>query len=386
MKLLKKTVEKDGSGVLSIQTQNAEDLWHLWNLVTKGDRVTNTTFRKVVKTTATGTTTNSRKQVTLTIEIEDINYTETELRLKGKTTTDTEHVKRGSYHTLTIGTNDTFQLSKDKWDAIFLQRVDDACNPNISADVAAVILQSGTAHVCLITNNRTIVRSDVNVVIPKKRAGSANRHDQGVDRFYATLATAVEKHVDFDVVKCLIIASPAHYKEEFVDYFLRTISNDKQRANVKSKILSINSTSGHLHALSGVLQDPDVKRQIDDTKAFKEAAKLGEFLDMLNSKPDWAFFGVKHCSAAADQSAIDTLLVTDGLFRSEDPGLRTKYVELTDKVRDCGGKVFVFSSEHETGRKLDQLSGVAAILRQPLPSLHDLEMDDPENYDSEDHD
>jgi len=38
---------------------------------------------------------------------------------------------------------------------------------------------------------------------------------------------------------------------------------------------------------------------------------------------------------------------------------------LVDKIRDLGGNVYLFSSGHVTGEKLNDLSGVAAILRFP---------------------
>jgi len=42
-----KHIEKDGSGYVKLTPQSAEDLWHLYNLITKGDEVQSTTFRKV---------------------------------------------------------------------------------------------------------------------------------------------------------------------------------------------------------------------------------------------------------------------------------------------------------------------------------------------------
>ena len=38
-----------------------------------------------------------------------------------------------------------------------------------------------------------------------------------------------------------------------------------------------------------------------------------------------------------------------------------------------GGNVYIFSSMHVSGQQLQQVSGVAAILRYPLPDLEELE-------------
>jgi hypothetical protein len=78
---------------------------------------------------------------------------------------------------------------------------------------------------------------------------------------------------------------------------------------------------------------------------------------------------------ANEEMAIETLLITDALFRSQEITTRKKYVDLVEQVRENGGNVRVFSSLHVSGDKLGLLSGVAAILRFPLPEL---EVDDDE--------
>lgn len=59
---------------------------------------------------------------------------------------------------------------------------------------------------------------------------------------------------------------------------------------------------------------------------------------------------------AAERGAIDTLMVTDGLFRAADVKTRATYVELVDAVRAGGGKVVLFSSLHASGEQLTQAS------------------------------
>ena len=90
---------------------------------------------------------------------------------------------------------------------------------------------------------------------------------------------------------------------------------------------------------------------------------------MIDVCPEKAFYGFKHVSKANEELAIESLLVTDELFRSSDVKTRKSYVSLVESVRENGGQVFVLSSLHESGKQLQQVSGVAAILRYPLPDL-----------------
>ena len=50
----------------------------------------------------------------------------------------------GAYHTVDLELNRKFTLAKECWDAVVLERVDNACDPAQNADVAAVVMQEGT--------------------------------------------------------------------------------------------------------------------------------------------------------------------------------------------------------------------------------------------------
>lgn len=68
------------------------------------------------------------------------------------------------------------------------------------------------------------------------------------------------------------------------------------------------------------------------------------------------------------------LCCADKLFRINNVAKRKKYADLVEGVRDAGGEALVFSSMHVSGEQLNNLSGVAAVLRFPLPELEDQEL------------
>uniref|UniRef100_A0A7S2R622 eRF1 domain-containing protein n=1 Tax=Eucampia antarctica TaxID=49252 RepID=A0A7S2R622_9STRA len=133
------------------------------------------------------------------------------------------------------------------------------------------------------------------------------------------------------------------------------------------------ASSGHKHALEEVFSDPDIMCQITDTKVAKEVNVLNKFMRMMDTNPDKAYYGYCHVAKANEELAIESLLVTDELFRSSDIVTRKKYVRLVESVRENGGIVYIFSSLHVSGAQLQQVSGVAALLRYPLPDLDALE-------------
>ena len=125
-----------------------EDMWHVYNLLQEGDGIRASTLRKVVTESATGSTGANKVRTMLTVAIESIDYgfDGCMLRVKGKNVEENQYVKMGQYHTLDIELNRKFTLSKEEWDTYSLDRLDVACDPTKSADLAAIVMSEGSVH------------------------------------------------------------------------------------------------------------------------------------------------------------------------------------------------------------------------------------------------
>lgn len=64
-----------------------------------------------------------------------------------------------------------------------------------------------------------------------------------------------------------------------------------------------------------MLTDSALVSRISDTKAAAEVKILETFYTMLQTDPSRAFYGQKHVQAACEAQAIETLLISDKLFR-----------------------------------------------------------------------
>ncbi len=118
----------------------------------------------------------------------------------------------GAYHTLDLELNRQFKITKEEWDVIALERIDEACDVSKRADIAAIVLEEGLANLCLVTQSMTIVKSKIQTSIPKKRRGASSDHEKGVQKFYNQIMQVIVKYVDFSIVKVLVIASPGFVK------------------------------------------------------------------------------------------------------------------------------------------------------------------------------
>lgn len=223
----------------------------------------------------------------------------------------------GAYHTIDLELNRKFEVTKPEWDSIALERVDSACDVTQNADVAAVVMQEGIAHICLITSNMTIVRSKIDMSIPRKRKNMPSQHEKGLAKFYDAVMQGILRHVNFDIVKCVLVASPGFVKDQFHEYMYQQAakSDIKVLLENKGKFMLIHASSGFKHSLKEVLQDPSVMTKMSDTKAAGEVKRLEAFYTMLQCEPARAFYGKKHVQQAVDAQAVETLLISDNLFR-----------------------------------------------------------------------
>ncbi len=92
--------------------------------------------------------------------------------------------------------------------------------------------------------------------------------------------------------------------------------------------------------------------------------------------PDKVCYGKRSVEFAMENQAVDILLISDKLFRAKNVAVRKAYVHMVEVAERNGLQAVIFSSMNPSGERLDNLSGVAAILRYPLPGIDDIEEED----------
>ncbi|KAJ1038286.1 hypothetical protein NDA10_000380 [Ustilago hordei] len=421
MKITSRHIEKDGSGRITIVPEEDEDMYHLYNLIETGDRVRAAAVRRVQSESSTGSIESHRVRLNLTIEVVKTTFDATgssappdpsaaaaaaaaagaapanaassstvneeevsraaavggsggdgaTLQVAGRVVEENAHVKMGAYHTLDLEVNRALTITKESWDAVHLERLGESTDVNQRAEVGAVVLGDGTAAVCLLTGHMTVVRQRIDVAIPRKRKGlPATAAEKATARFYVQVYNAVVKLLELPALRLVILASPGFTRDSVYDFLFEEATRRSDKiligSEARRKFLKVHCSSPHVHSLMEVLRSPQVNAQLKDTKFAREGQLLERFTKQLASDELRAWYGEKHVLLAASRGAIGVLLISDGLFRAADPARRKKFVELVEDVRAQGGEVAIFSSMHESGRQLNALTGIAAILTYPL--------------------
>lgn len=383
MKLINNHFEKDSSGSVTLVAEDKEDLFTLYNLIQKRDEVELKTMRNIKKSGKDGSKGSKakieKKLLRLKIDVEEIDFTPQDevMRLRGKTTEPVEDVPVGTYHTAEIDFKHPFTLYKDDWDEIAFELINKSCSIDEKAEVGAVVLQEGVAHICLITENMTVLRQKIERSIPRKKRGDSSAHDKSLDKFYELVSNTLVRDLNISKLKAIILASPGFTANGLFDkiFQIATLNNDKLLLQARSKFIVAHSSTGFLQGLDEVLKTEEIQKQLSTTKFAKDVLLLDEFFKALNADDGKAWYGPKECEKAINMGAVKNLLLTDSLFRSDDIAERKKYIELSEIVKNTGGEVTIFSSLHESGIQLDQVTGVAVILNYPV---YDLDEDEDE--------
>ncbi|PLN76352.1 eRF1 domain 1-domain-containing protein [Aspergillus taichungensis] len=393
MRLIKNKVELNGSGTVTLCPEEPEDMWHAYNLIRPGDLLRASAIRRVTTTQDTGSTSSARVHLTLEIRVKSLDFDpqSSQLHVGGQIVNETPHTKVGQHHTLDLELNRNFTLEKEigaagegvGWDSIAIQMLKDAVDEGGKrrAEAIAVVMQEGVAHICFIGQFQTVLKQKVEMSVPRKRQGSSD-HDKGLSKFYQTTLDTLLRQMEFNTsatsqtsnepVRPILLASPGFVAAGFQKHIQSAAATTTPALKrLVPSLVVVHSASGYLHSLTEVLQSPAVKSILADTKYARETKLMDQFQEQLRKETNRATYGPREVESAVDQGAVGrgggVLIVSNRLFRSQDVAERKRWVSLVDRVRDIeGGEVRVLSSDHESGRRLDSLGGVAALCTFPV--------------------
>ncbi|RMJ24708.1 Translation factor pelota [Aspergillus sp. HF37] len=408
MRLIKNKIEYNSSGSVILCPEEPEDMWHAYNLIRPGDLLRASAIRRITTTQETGSTSSSRVHLTLAIRVKNLDFDpqSAQLHVGGQIVNETPHTKIGQHHTLDLELNRNFTLEKEVgaggdgqgvgWDSVAVQMLTDAVDEGGKrrAEAVAVIMAEGIAHVCFIGQFQTILKQKVEMSVPRKRAVGSD-HDKGMSKFYQTTLDTLLRQLDFntsstslsssDPVRPVLLASPGFVAAGFQKHIqTQAATSVPALKRLLPSIVVVHAASGYLHSLAEVLQSPAVKSILADTKYARETKLMDDFLGQLRKETNKATYGPREVESAVDQGAVGrgggVLIISNRLFRSQDVAERKRWVGLVDRVRDVeGGDVRILSSDHESGKRLDGLGGVAALLTFPI--LDEDLVDDDEEED-----
>jgi protein pelota len=351
MKLIHSDFKK---GTVKLQVTVPEDFWYLSQIIEAGDLLSGKTVRKVTIGSAESKTAHVQKPVFLQIKVESLEFTHgvTALRVSGKITDGPEDVPRGNYHTITLELNSEYTLQKEEWLTYHRSQLKEAAT--VSAQVLLICILDRDEAILALSRRwgievLTKIRGD-----PEKKEKRSHSKSTMYDDLTQLITSANIRYNPSSI----IIASPAFYKDELAKLM--------KEPPIKKKLVLATCSSVSENAFQEVLKRPETKHATQQMHIAEEEAAVDRLL-MALAKSNKATYGFDHVRKAADAGAVAELLITNEFITSKQRAGTFKDVNnLLKTVENLDGKLHIISTDHEAGKKIQGLGGIAAVLRYNL--------------------
>jgi protein pelota len=96
---------------------------------------------------------------------------------------------------------------------------------------------------------------------------------------------------------------------------------------------------------------------------MEEIGAVNEVLRRIGASSGDVSYGLDEVEGDAKAGAVEALLICGEALREAGDELRARLEGVIKSVEDKGGRVIIVSGDHEGGRALSSLGGIAALLR-----------------------
>jgi protein pelota len=355
-----KIIEKNlRQGFVKVVPTSEDDLWHLYNVIFKGDEVYAFSSR-AIKTDQEYSRPKSAERVSafMGVKVESVTWDKFlgKLRVHGIICHAPEIIPTGAHHTLNITLNQPLTIVKKEWSPHLLDRLKQA---SLSEKPMIILSIDDEGFALAETRQYGIeIKLEERIKLPGKHEAE-KRSSATKEYFNRVIASLTQLWTPAH--NPIIIVGVGFLKNDFAK-FLADEAVEISNSVVDVKSVNNDGVAGIYEALrSGVLlKSAKQLRIVDETEIMEEVMKR------LGKDEGTVTYGLEQVEAAANLGAVEKLVVADTMLRDAVDEQRLKIEELMHSVEQRRGTVTVVSTEHEAGAKLLALGGIAALLRFPI--------------------
>jgi protein pelota len=355
-----KIVEKNlHQGFVKVVPDTPDDLWHLYNIVYKGDEVYAYTSR-AIKTDSEASRPKSAERVSafMGVKVEYVNWDKFlgKLRVHGLICHAPDIIPTGAHHTIALGLNQQFTIVKGQWSKHLLDRLTMA-----SESEKPLLILSIDDEVFAIAETRQYgveIKLEERIRLPGKN--EPDKRVEGTKAYFRKVLTSLtqlwtQNH------NPLVIIGVGFVKNDFARY-LSEEAKDMYKHVSDIKNVNNGGSAGIYEALrSGVLL-----KTINQLRVVEETEAMEEILKRLGKGEDTITYGLTGVEEAIQMRAVEKLVIADTALRDAEENQRLKLENLMRDVERQNAKITVVSTEHEAGSKLLSLGGIVTLLRFPI--------------------
>lgn len=356
MKIIEKNLHQ---GFVKVVPDSADDLWHLYNIVYKGDEVYAYSSR-AIKSDSESSRPKSGERVSafMGVTVESVAWDKFlgKLRVHGLICHAPDIIPTGAHHTISVALNQQVTIVKKEWAKHALDRLTRASQTEKPMLIIAIddegfaIAETKQYGVEIKVEERTKLPGKLEA---EKRSGATNEY------FKRALNTL--NQIWAPTHNPIVIVGVGFMKSEFAK-FVSDHASDISEAVADVKSVNNGGISGIYEALrSGVLL-----RAAHQMRVVEETEVMEEVMKRLGKGEATITYGIKEVENAATMGAVEKLVLADTMLREAEEEQRLRLEKIMREVEQRNGNVTVVSTEHEAGAKLLALTGVVALLRFPV--------------------
>ncbi|MDR3075348.1 MAG: mRNA surveillance protein pelota, partial [Candidatus Methanoplasma sp.] len=331
-----------GNGKIGVMLETDEDIWHLYNVLEVGDVVTASTTRREEKSADKIRAERSdKKRMTLGIRVEKIEFSEDDIRLRVLGTIETGPQDIGQHHTLIFEMGDCLSVAKTKWKDSQIDRLDRAVRDSRKPKILFVSLDQDDATIAVL---RQFGLKEV-ASIRSARSGKQYDEKSKEDNYHKEIISKIEPMLSENMP--IVLLGPGFEKESLAD--------DLKTEGYKGIHVHHTGQSG-MAGVNELIKTGMGANILRESSVGVEMEAVERLMSEIG-KDGLAAYGTDEIAGAADAGAIETLLIVDIKLREQNLD------DLIRTVESQQGKVLIVSGQHDSGRELSALGGIAAILR-----------------------
>ncbi|MGB1586765.1 MAG: mRNA surveillance protein pelota [Thermoplasmatota archaeon] len=347
MKLLKQV---PGEGLLRLQIETLDDLWHLRNLIAAGDLVTMDTYRTAESTgDRVRDGKQEKKRMKLGVRVESVEWHDFDDHLRVLGTIASGPQDLGKHHTHVIKDDIGTRLDLQKPGRLqqwHIDLVQDAADAAAAPQVVLLAIDDSEAQFA-------ILRGYGVQWLGSLPAGGQGKRFDGAEAakkaFYAeAIKTLATLRTSPDVA--VVVVGPGWWREEFINQL------QQHDAALAQGVLTDGTSQGGRGGIQEALRRGVIEKVARDHRIHVETERIEEVFARI-AQDGLVAYGPDEVHAAVQAGAAEEVLVTDHAMREDrfDRVLRE-----AERTR-CG--VHIVAGGHDAGARLEQIGGIAALLR-----------------------
>jgi len=357
LRILEMNIKK---GFVKVVPESLDDLWHLYNMIYKGDEVYGYSTREIKPDERYARDRRGeRVSVFLGVKVEKAYWDRFlgRLRIHGTICQAPEIVPMGAHHTLDVRVNSPITIVKDSWSNHQIERLETASRSR-EKPIIVIAIDDEEYAIATTAQYGVDIKVEEHIRLPGKLEADKR---EAATREYFSKALRNLRQLWNEMQSSIVIIGVGFLKNDFAKFVEK---EDREIAKFVVDVKGVNNSgvAGIYEAFrSGVLT-----KTMRHVRVLEETEVVEEIFKRLGANSQSVAYGFENVKKAADLGAVELLVLTDVSLRESGASERLMLEDVIRTVEQKGGRFIIISTEHEAGAKLASLGGLAALLRFPI--------------------